>query len=337
LSGLATLRISKRRYPAIDILIVSGATKSSADLTVEALDGGAIDFIVKPKATNAQAGNDSLYKRLSPFIRYLAVRPERKPLVKKNRPLNWTDSFIDTSHGIRESNVQEILKNFRMEKDPGKSQIETTELPKDSRKTNLSPKMKMVVIGASTGSPGALASIIPKLPANFPVPIILIVHLPDSFSASFAKHLANKSQIRVTLANNDEMLLPSTVYLAKADKHLTVQFDSSFGPGMLPYRLVYLDTPPVNGICPSIDLMFESLSEAAATGCVGVIMTGMGKDGTKGLRMLKDIPGNYCIAQNPETCVVGSMPLSIINNNLADEVVDLENLASAIISVVYNE
>lgn len=365
LSGLPTLRIARRRYPSIEVLIVSGATRGSAELTVQALDGGAIDFIIKPRMTNAQAGNDSLHKRLSPFIRYIAVRPERGSSIKKKRHVDWTDSLLDTSPGIPVSHIQNALKDYGAPRDPEKVKVEssqiaannvpqtkpdllpvksekvktptaTEQLARKSRTPAPHTNMRLVVIGASTGSPGALASMIPLLPANFPAPIILIVHLPDTFSASFAKHLAKKSQIRVTLANEDEMLLPSTVYLARADKHLIVKFDSSFGPGILPYRLSYLDTPPVDGICPSINLMFESLAEASATGCLGVIMTGMGKDGTKGLRMLKEIPGNYCIAQSPESCVVGSMPLSVINDNIADEVVDLEDLASAIIDVVKN-
>ena len=112
------------------------------------------------------------------------------------------------------------------------------------KKTNKS-KIRLIVIGASTGSPGALATMIPQFPANFPIPIILIVHLPDAFSASFANHLAKKSKIKVTLANEDEFLLPSTVYLSRADKHLVVNYDSSFIGGLLPYRLAYSDDPPV--------------------------------------------------------------------------------------------
>jgi len=367
LSGLPTLRIAKRRYPHIEFLIVSGATRGAAELTVQAIDAGAIDFIVKPKATVQSSGAETMERRLSPFIRYIAARPPSLLKLKKKKALNWSDSLVETTPGISSSSIKDILKKSKTIKDPEK--IVDPDLNIDSRASHRAEttryngfftaneeqdsglkgshyqklvntytkhsdkfRLKLVVIGASTGSPGVLTSIISNMPPHFPAPIVVIVHLPDTFAISFARHLAAKSKISVSLASDNQVMLPGTVYVARADKHLTVAFDPNIALGHIPYKFVYDDSPPVNGIRPSIDKMFFSLAHSGVTGCLGIIMTGMGKDGTAGISELSQLPGNYFIAQSPDTCVVSSMPQSLINSNLANEIVDLDDLSSAIIS-----
>ena len=182
---------------------------------------------------------------------------------------------------------------------------------------------KIVAIGASTGGTEAIKCIIESLPANAPATIIT-QHMPAGFTTSFAKRLDACSRVNVREAQGNERLLPGTAYLAPGSQHLTIKRDGA------DYRTVLQDTPRVSGHKPSVDVMFESASKYAGHNAVGVLLTGMGKDGAKGLLSLHN-QGAFTICQDEASCVVFGMPRAAIALNAASVILNISDISPALL------
>lgn len=183
----------------------------------------------------------------------------------------------------------------------------------------------LIALGISTGGPRALQSVIPNLPANLPAPVLIVQHMPPGFTKSLATRLNDISQIEVREAEDGDVLKAGCVYIAPGDHHLDLTNDD----GHLKIRLDRL-SPPVNGFRPSVDFMMDAVRKAGIRDAIGVIMTGMGADGSRGLRDLKRDNGAYIIAQDEKSCSVFGMPRAAIELGVVDEVVPLENIAASI-------
>ncbi len=186
---------------------------------------------------------------------------------------------------------------------------------------------KIVALGTSTGGPRALQEVIPYLPQNLPASILIVQHMPPGFTKSLAERLNSISQIRVKEAEEDDVLQPGYAYIAPGDYHLKVIKTGNT------YRIRLTKEDPVSGHRPSVDMMMNSLAQLQISNIIGVIMTGMGSDGAKGMKNLKD-QNAYNIAQNEETCVVYGMPKSAVNLGCIDEVIPLQEIAEKITKVV---
>jgi two-component system chemotaxis response regulator CheB len=183
---------------------------------------------------------------------------------------------------------------------------------------------QVVAIAASTGGPAALHLILTALPADFPVPILVVQHISPGFSAGFASWLDQASLLRVKLAAEGETLLPGSVYIADDDHHLCV----SSG------RKVHLSSaPPVGGFRPSGTPLFETVAAAYGRAALAVILTGMGRDGVDGLRHIRRA-GGRTIAESEATAVVYGMPAAAVNAGLADFVLPLDQVREALTSMV---
>ncbi len=195
---------------------------------------------------------------------------------------------------------------------------DTTPRPKSSGRLK-----KIVAIGTSTGGPRALQTVIPALPADLDAAVLVVQHMPPGFTKSLSERMDTLSTLRVKEAEDGETLEAGCVYIAPGDKHLkVVKREGSF--------VVTLDGgETVSGHRPSADALFASLDSLGLENVVGVIMTGMGSDGAKGLRSLKG-RGNHIIAQNEESCVVYGMPRAAVNMGIVDRIVDLQKIASEI-------
>jgi two-component system, chemotaxis family, protein-glutamate methylesterase/glutaminase len=191
-----------------------------------------------------------------------------------------------------------------------------------------SQRKKIIGIGTSTGGPRALQHVLTKFPENFPAPIVIVQHMPKGFTKSLAQRLDALSSITVKEAEDGETLQNGTAYIAPGGFHLLVDE----AKGMLTARLE--QSPPRNGHRPSVDVLFESLSAITDYEKIAVIMTGMGSDGTAGLKKLKEGAGTKVIAEAPETAVVFGMPKAAIQANVVDDIVPLEEIAEAIIKYV---
>ncbi len=198
-------------------------------------------------------------------------------------------------------------------------------LTRPSYKPKTSRKPLVVAIGVSTGGPNALVKVISQLPGNLSVPILIVQHMPAGFTGPLAESLNRKSELNVKEAAHGELLERANVYIAPGGKHMKILADSSGSFG----RIVITDEPPENFCKPSVDYLFRSLAEEHPGRVLPVIMTGMGNDGTDGLRFIKE-HSSVAIGQDEESSTVYGMPCSAKNAGLIDVEVPLADIAQTI-------
>lgn len=189
-------------------------------------------------------------------------------------------------------------------------------------------KPNMVLIGVSTGGPAALAQIIPALPADLRVPVLIVQHMPPLFTQTLAQKLDSSSGLCVSEAADGEIALPGHVYIAPGGKHLKVTAGRQ--------HEIVLHTsadPPENNCRPAVDVLFRSAAEAFPGLSVAVVLTGMGRDGTAGLAELR-AAGVFAIAQDELTCAVFGMPKEAIHAGVVDIIAPLPDIASEIVKAV---
>ena len=174
-------------------------------------------------------------------------------------------------------------------------------------------------IGVSTGGPQTLMQIIPKIPKNFPVPILIVQHMPPLFTKQLAERLDNLSQLKVKEGEQGEPVKSGVVYIAPGDFHMVVKKENEI------HKIRLHQGPPRNFCRPAVDELFESIAETYDGSSVGLILTGMGSDGKEGAKKIKE-QGGVILAQDAETSVVFGMPKAVIEAGLADEVLSLEQI-----------
>ncbi|MEA1975794.1 MAG: chemotaxis response regulator protein-glutamate methylesterase [Bacillota bacterium] len=213
------------------------------------------------------------------------------------------------------------IKKYKPISTLGKNKIEKTKFLRSKKFS------KIILIGTSTGGPRALQQVIPKIPGDINAPILVVQHMPPGFTKSLSERLDNVSEVSVREAEGNEELLPGCVYIAPGDKHLKVKkVGGKF--------FTYLDDGElVSGHKPSVDALFNSVNQMNVSNVIAVIMTGMGKDGAKEIKKLKE-NRNYTIAQDEESCVVFGMPKSAIEINAITEVVGLCDIADSIVKAM---
>lgn len=190
-----------------------------------------------------------------------------------------------------------------------------------------SPERSVIAIGSSTGGVQALQAIIPKLPKSLPLPVLVVQHMPPMFTKSLAESLDSHSSIKVKEASAGDILVPGNAYIAPGGLHMTVRR----GPGG---AYIHLDKNPEGELLrPSVDVMFRSVADLYGANSAGVILTGMGNDGTAGLRVLKS-KGAKVIAQDEATCVVYGMPRMAIEAGVVDIVLPVHEIARQIENMV---
>ncbi len=205
---------------------------------------------------------------------------------------------------------------------------ETNEAPAAPFKINLSKQYDILVLGVSTGGPQALKQLIPLLPADFPVPVCIVLHMPVGYTALYANKLNELSEIEVVEATDRMELKPGRVILAQAGYHLTLakSFDGKY--------ITRLNLQPVSTLHrPSVDALFRSAAEVFESRVLGVIMTGMGSDGKEGAAWIK-AKGGTIITQDEESCVVYGMPRSVVEAGLSDQSVNLNDMLNTIIKEI---
>ncbi|MDY2700661.1 MAG: CheB methylesterase domain-containing protein [Suilimivivens sp.] len=187
---------------------------------------------------------------------------------------------------------------------------------------------KIVAIASSTGGPKALQALIPLLPANLNAPVLIVQHMPAGFTEALAGRLNTLSQIAVKEAADGDIIVPGQAYLAKGGRHMQVARSGTR------HLIRYTDEPPREGVRPCANYMYESLTGCDYDEVVCAVLTGMGADGTAGIRNLKEKKRVTVFAQNEATCAVYGMPRSIVLAGLAEKEITLENIAQEIIKNV---
>lgn len=299
MNGIEALKVITREFD-VPVLMLSALTKEGADVTMTALEMGAVDFICKPRF-----GSEDEMKE---FERDLTLKIRAAALTKEGR--NRSPLAKSSARGSASASASASTSSVRADRTSGHSRRVVKSI---------------VAIGVSTGGPKALVELIPKIPPDFPAPIIIAQHMPQGFTASLATRLDSLSAITVKEARNGETMKPGTCYLAPGSFHLTV-VHMTLSKGVM---IKISDTPKNSLYKPSVDIMIKSVAEVYGAGGIGVILTGMGTDGTKGAKELKD-RGGTIIAEDKSTCTVYGMPRSIVESGLADIVAPLFDIPGAL-------
>jgi two-component system chemotaxis response regulator CheB len=307
MNGLETLRQLRQIAPQVEVIMVSAHTTHGARVTMAALELGAVDFITKPEGKNLEHNIAELKRQLQPILSTFRTRKQMAGLRASS------ESLPDRGGAVRAALP------------PTPASGEAPERPARGTTTGNGDRPDVVAIGISTGGPQALARLIPQLPAQFGVPIVVVQHMPPMFTAAFAESLDRKSALTVVEGRHEQALEANTVYIAPGGKQMKVVRQGA----LQQVTLTITDDPPENHCKPSVDYLFRSVAQAYGGRALGVIMTGMGADGTLGLRLLKR-HGAPVLAQDEASCVVFGMPMEAIKAGVVDQVLPLEQLAMAI-------
>jgi two-component system chemotaxis response regulator CheB len=281
------------------VIVLSSLTTKGGEMTVRALELGAFDFLSKPDSGSASQNLGELREQLRPMVRAF----ERRRAIR---------SMLGRESGIRQAPVEHRISQ-RPEVRPAK---------------RTSAGMPLVLIGVSTGGPAALATLLPSLPADLNAPILVVQHMPAMFTKPLASSLGRKCGLRVKEGDDGETALPNCVYVAPGGAQMKVAAGSR---GETILRIT--DDPAENGCKPAVDYLFRSVALQFPGRSVAAILTGMGNDGTAGLRLLKR-GGCYSIAQDEGSCVVFGMPKEAIAAGVIDTVAPLDRIAAAIVRSV---
>ena len=298
MDGLETLQEIQRSYPDVGVIMLSSWTKRGSDITMKALELGAFDFIPKPDADAMLTNVQMLKAALLPRIKAFAKRLELKTLLRQGaRPTGAAAPAVPRPTPVASP---------------------------PSRRTG---KSKAVAIGISTGGPNALTKMLPQLP-RLGVPVFIVQHMPPVFTKSLAESLDAKCQYEVREAEHNETVRPDVIYIAPGGRHMRVAAGSGGA------KIIQItDDPPENNCKPAVDYLFRSVAREYGALATGVIMTGMGGDGTLGLRVLKSF-GAVTVGQDEETCVVYGMPKTAAEAGVVDVVAPLQSIASEIVRTV---
>ena len=315
MNGLQALEEIMRWQPT-PVIILSSVTTEGTEATLKALDLGAFDVVSKPSGSpgaDLQALSLDLVEKVKAAAKVNLAR-----LGCKEVP-SGPALIAPLPKVVPPTGVGSVSAPVR--------QIQPLKIPV---RTGFSPKhaIEIVAIGTSTGGPSALQAVLPTLPADFPVPVLVAQHMPAGFTGPLAQRLNGLCLLQVREGIHGEALKAGTVYVAPAGKQMQVQRKA----GQLTLHIGD-ETPIPTLYHPSVDIMFLSLAKAVGKGTLGVVMTGMGSDGTKGMKELKVLEG-FAIAESEETCVVYGMPRSIVDAGLADRVVPLGEIGRTIVECV---
>ncbi|SFG00898.1 two-component system, chemotaxis family, response regulator CheB [Lachnospiraceae bacterium C7] len=313
MGGLELLEKVKADRIRTNIIIVSTVAKRESEITIKALELGAIDFVEKPSNIIEAKGED-FKRRLLGILSHALKTTSRSSSITRDRIKNTT----------RESTSQ--ITSRRTEKVPDRlAPTEATTIPREKIRPAKTANKILVAIACSTGGPKALQKVVPFIPSNLNAPVVIVQHMPKGFTGSLADRLNDISKVSVKEAENGEVLKKGVVYIAPGGKHLEIKkvADST-------HKISFNDMPAIGGLKPCANVMYDSLITSGYDKIVCVVLTGMGADGTKGITALASKKPIYVISQNEATCVVYGMPRAIALTGLVDEVLPLENVAGSI-------
>jgi two-component system, chemotaxis family, protein-glutamate methylesterase/glutaminase len=313
MNGLEVLAELQKKRLGIGAIMLSTLTDDGSEMTMRALELGAFDFILKPQSKSLAEGKNEIKRLLHPMIQAFARSKVAFALLGKKDTIARPRAILPKI-GLGTGSIF-----------PQRTQTGPTSSPSPSRRG----KSEIVTIGISTGGPNALTQMLPHLPGDLGVPVLIVQHMPPIFTKSLAQSLDKKCALTIKEAEDGESLKNNVVYLAPGGKQMRLQAGSD---GKNRFIKITND-PPENSCKPSVDYLFRSVGDYYVGRTTAVIMTGMGSDGTKGLERLKQ-KGAYIIAQSEETCVVYGMPKAPIEAGLVDAILPLNKIADEIIKSV---
>jgi len=293
MDGLVTLRELRARNHTMPVIMCSSLTQRSARVTIEALASGASDYVAKP---SGQAGRESairaLAQELIPRIRALTGHLQARPAAAAPRTV-----------------------------------LPMPPAPPPALQTPARPSV--LAIGVSTGGPAALDVLLPELPAGFPLPVLIVQHMPEVFTRLLAERLSRRCALRVSEAEEGMPATAGGIYIARGNWHMEAL--PAARPGA-PATLHLTQDPPVNHCRPAVDTLFRSAARVYGSGVLAAVLTGMGYDGLAGSRLIRE-QGGSVLAQDQATSTVWGMPGAVAQAGLAYKVLPLAAIAAEILRV----
>jgi two-component system chemotaxis response regulator CheB len=293
MDGLVTLRKLRARGHKMPVIMCSSLTQRGAKVTIEALACGASDYVAKPSGQSGrEAATRALSQDLLPKIHALTAAQHPQPVFPG---------------GLRAPLTAPVVP-----------------LPKAQP---ISSVPVALVIGVSTGGPAALDLLLPELPAAFPLPVLIVQHMPELFTKLFAERLNGRCPLQVQEAVEGAPVLAGCIHIAKGNWHMEVMAGARIGA---PPVLHLSQGPQENHCRPAVDVLFRSAAAVYGSGVLAVVLTGMGSDGMLGSRVIRD-HGGCVLAQDQPTSTVWGMPGAVTNAGLAQKVLPLSAIASEIL------
>lgn len=277
----------------IPTVIVSSLAEKDAELTLNALEAGAFDFVTKPQDA------------ISVHIKDIGYEIIEKVKAAYENPLAR----------LKIRKVQHL----------GAPKQRAVMRREEKRRLARKSSDSVLAIGVSTGGPNALSYLLPQIPGDFPAAIVIVQHMPAGFTDMFAKRLDTSCQIEVKEARDGDLILPGRALIAPGDKHLRIKRNP------LGTVAVLSSTPPVSGHRPSADVLFQSVAAEYGSSATGLIMTGMGNDGAEGIGEIM-AKGGLSVAQDEESCVVFGMPKAAIDRKYVKRIVSLNDMGVFLIN-----
>lgn len=302
MNGIEVLEAMRNSGVNTSVIILSSLTVRGGEMTVRALESGAFDFVTKPEGG---AGGDNL----------TLLRDSLRPMIQALERRREIQSILNAKGSGLSPSVPS----------PGPVQVPPVAPSVRSRGRTGPP---IVLIGISTGGPTALGHLLPALPGNLAAPVFIVQHMPPLFTEALAQRLHAASAMSVKEARDGEIAHAGQAYLAPGGKQMKLSPGQS---GEIVIRIT--DDPPENACRPSVDYLFRSVALHFPGRAVAAIMTGMGNDGTEGMRLLKR-GGSFNIAQDEASCVVFGMPREAILAGVVDTVLPLSKIADALVRTV---
>ena len=294
MDGLTTLVEIRKLYPKLPVIMFSTLTQSGAEATMEAFARGANDFATKPSNVGSvTAAIETVVNELVPKIKQFC---------------SWTSKSLTVPMARTEA---------RGHSNRPATQAKPLVHAKPSR-------VEIVVIGVSTGGPNALTAMLPKIPENFPVPILIVQHMPPVFTKHLADRLNQLCNLHVHEAVDGEQLVAGGAWLAPGNFHMTLRRDGQ------QLKAILNQEQPENSCRPAVDVLFRSAAELFGASVLAVVMTGMGNDGQRGCDAIRQAGGRV-IVQDEATSVVWGMPGAVVNAGLAHKILPLPKIADEIL------
>lgn len=316
----------------VEVLVVSGLTADGANASVRALSMGALDVLLKPSDPDMRKCVEQLSMQLHDRIAVIETRRNRRGA---GRP--------SSGHASGHANGSASGSTFAPRRPSLAARSTTLSSLASSASGNATSSVStpmtvpanwasssiakggadIVVIGISTGGPAALQKFLPALPTSITVPVVIVQHMPKTFTASLARDLDVKCSLKIKEAANGDLLVPGIVYIAPAGSQSKIvrKRGASF--------IEVNDDPPIRSCKPSVDYLFRSAASEYGSRALGIIMTGMGNDGTEGAALIR-AAGGQIIAQDEASCTIYGMPKAVVESGAVNQVISLDEIPAAI-------
>lgn len=299
------------------IVIVSSESRDGADITLKALELGAIDFVAKPSSgidLDMNTVRDELCRKLKMASKVRVVRTASKTKLAQEIASSAprTEPSLPTGYS-----PEAVAAREEMKKAAAPSAFSSSSSNGIAKANGRFP---IVVVASSTGGPATLMKLVPRFPKDFPGAVVIVQHMPGTFTGQFSQQLAEVAAIKVKEAEPGEIMAPSTMYVCPGSHHLKI---SQTG------RLTLDEGARINGYRPCADVALETAADYAGNMCIGVVLTGMGNDGCKGVQAVK-ASGGHVIAQDEASSVIFGMNAEAIKSGAVDQILSLDQVYGGI-------